>query len=89
MFIIVTNAGSGYTKPPTVTIDPPQQEAFIGFSAKAIAKIENDKISEIKLVDHGSNYVNVPNVSISPPDSPSGTQATAEAELSNMVEMES
>lgn len=89
MFIIVTNAGSGYTKPPTVTIDPPQQEAFIGFSAKAIAKIENDKISEIRLVDHGSNYVNVPNVSISPPDSPSGTQATAEAELSNMVEMES
>ena len=89
MFITVTKAGSGYTKPPTVTIDPPKQEAFIGFTAKAVAKIENNKISEIKLVDHGSNYVDAPNVSISPPDSPNGTQATAKAELSNMVEIKS
>ena len=54
-----------------------------------IIEIENDKISEIKLVDHGSNYINEPNVSISPPDSPNGTQATAEAILSNIVETES
>ena len=89
MFIIVTNSGSGYTKPPTVTIDPPKQVDFIGFTAKAVAKIENNKVSEIKLIDHGSNYTDIPSVLISPPDEPNGTQATAEAELSNMVEMKS
>jgi hypothetical protein len=89
MFITLTNAGSGYTKPPTVIIDPPNQEDFIGFTARAVSKVENDKITEIKLVDHGSNYNFVPNVTISPPDSEGGIQATAVAEISNIVEIKS
>ena len=89
MFITVTNAGSGYTKPPTVTIDPPKQENFIGFTAKAVAKILNNKISEISLIDHGCNYTDTPSILISSPNEPNGTQATAEAELSNMVETKS
>ena len=89
MFIVVTNAGSGYSEPPTVTVDPPKQENFIGFTAKAVAKIENGKVAGIELIDHGSNYTDLPRVLISPPNEPNGTQATAEAELSNMVEMKS
>ena len=89
MFITLTNSGSGYTKPPTVTIDPPKQENFIGFTAKAVPKVENNRISEIELIDHGSNYNFIPNVSISPPDSEGGVQATAVAEISNIVEIKS
>ena len=89
MFITITNSGSGYTKPPTVNIDSPKQENFIGFTARAVSKIENNKISEIKLIDHGSNYNFVPNVSISPPNSADGVQATAVAELANIVEIRS
>ena len=89
MFITVTNSGSGYTKPPTVTIDPPKQENFIGFTARAVSKVENNKISEVKLIDHGSNYTFVPDVSISPPDSEGGVRATAVAEISNIVEIKS
>jgi hypothetical protein len=89
MFITVTNSGSGYTKPPTVTIDPPKQENFIGFTARAVSKVENNKISEVKLIDHGSNYTLAPKVSISPPDSEGGVQATAVAEISNIVEIKS
>jgi len=89
MFITLTNSGSGYTKPPTVTIDPPKQKDFIGFTARAVSNVENNKISEIKLIDHGSNYDFIPNVSISPPDSEGGVQATAVAEISNIVEIKS
>jgi hypothetical protein len=89
MFITVTNSGSGYTKPPTVTIEPPKQENFIGFTARAVSKVENNKISEVKLIDHGSNYTFVPDVSISPPDSEGGVRATAVAEISNIVEIKS
>ena len=89
MFVTLTNSGSGYTKPPTVTIEPPKQEDFIGFTARAVPKVENNKILEIKLIDHGSNYNFIPDVSISPPDSEGGVQATAVAEISNIVEIKS
>ena len=87
MLITLINSGSGYTKPPTVTVEAPKQEDFIGFTARAVSKVENNKISEIKLIDHGSNYNFIPNVSISPPDSEGGVQATAVAEISNIVDI--
>ena len=89
MLVTLTNSGSGYTKPPTVTIESPKQEDFIGFTARAVSKVENNKISEIKLIDHGSNYNFIPNISISPPDSEGGVRATAVAEISNIVETKS
>lgn len=61
--IELLDTGSGYTSPPSVTIDDPKGEVF-GFTAKAVASIENGGIKEIRVIDYGSGYNYAPSVTI-------------------------
>ena len=61
--ITVTNDGSGYTSPPTVTIAAPSQSW--GINATAIATIENGSVSEITIVSEGRGYTSTPSISFS------------------------
>ena len=77
--IDVSNPGSGYDNPPTVTIAPPQKDEVPGFQMKAIAEIEDGKVINIKTVRVGSSYMEAPIVSLSPPEEADGMQARAVA----------
>lgn len=73
--VLIDNPGSGYTKPPTVTIDiPPLPEQA---TAEAVIN-EQGNLTEIKVTNEGANYVIPPVVTIAPPDNGSGAQARAE-----------
>lgn len=72
--IQVTNAGSGYTSAPTVTID--------GSATAYAVRNSSDGISEIVITNQGEGYTNIPTVTIDPPGS-GGTQATAIAVMAN------
>ena len=77
--ISISNGGSGYTTPPIVTIDSPNESW--GIKANAIARISNGSVSEIVIVSSGRGYENAPTVTIDPPISGINT-ATAIATLS-------
>ena len=62
--IVVTNGGSGYTSPPTVTIDPPTGPG-VAVPAQATATIENGAVTVVTVRSAGSQYESVPNVSFS------------------------
>ena len=51
---IITNAGTGYTSAPTVTITPKQ--ADIGSGAEATATVSGGAVTAITLTDAGSGY---------------------------------
>ena len=61
--VTVTNNGSGYTSPPTVTIDAPG--TAWGVRATAVATLLNGKIDEIDIVSTGRGYTSTPTVTIS------------------------
>ena len=61
--VTITNNGSGYTSPPTVTIDAPG--TAWGVRATAVATILNGKIDEIDIVSTGRGYTSTPTVTIS------------------------
>jgi len=75
--ITITNAGSGYTTVPTVTIS-----GGGGSDATAAASISEGAVSAIVVTDGGDDYTSTPTVTVSAPDEP-GTQATATATLSS------
>jgi len=58
----ITGAGSGYTSPPTITIDAPG--TAWGVQATAVASIKNGSIDEITLVSSGRGYTSTPNVTV-------------------------
>lgn len=60
------NAGSGYTSPPLITIDPPQTSW--GIPASAVAEIRNGSIINIELVSSGRGYTTTPRIIISSPN---------------------
>ena len=60
--INVINGGSGYTTPPTVTIDP----GGIA-TATATATISGGSVTAINVTYGGSDYISYPNVTIAPP----------------------
>ena len=60
--IVVNDGGSGYTQPPTVTIDEP---ANIGIRAEALANITDGKVTSVDIIATGSQYLNPPSVSFS------------------------
>ena len=60
--ITVTNKGSGYTSPPTVTIDGPEEDW--GIQATAVATILNGEIDEINLISSGRGYDSTPNITV-------------------------
>ncbi|WP_054773239.1 hypothetical protein [Methylogaea oryzae] len=61
--VIVTNPGSGYTSPPTVTIGPPTS----GMQAQAVATIANGSVTGVTVTSQGSGYDFGPQVTFSPP----------------------
>ena len=60
--ITITNGGSGYTSPPTVTIDAPG--TAWGVQATAVATIVNGTVTEITLVSTGRGYTSTPSITI-------------------------
>lgn len=70
-YAIVTEAGSGYTTVPNVTLSG---------TATAVAILDGDKVSRITITSEGSDYLVAPTVTIDPPTT--GTTATASASLS-------
>tara|TARA_R100001594_G_scaffold9166_1_gene22620 strand:+ start:2655 stop:6470 length:3816 start_codon:yes stop_codon:yes gene_type:complete len=72
----ITNAGSGYTSTPTVTISAPNVTG--GVNAKAVATVSTSgTITGLAITDHGSGYTSTPTITIAAPAS--GTTATATA----------
>ena len=61
--VTITNNGTGYTSPPTVTIDAPG--TAWGVRATAVATLLNGKIDEIDIVSTGRGYTSTPTVTIS------------------------
>jgi len=60
--INVTNGGSGYTSPPTITIAAPG--TAWGIQATAVATIKNGVVDEIELVSSGRGYTSTPSITI-------------------------
>jgi len=60
--IIVTDGGSGYTTPPTVTIDAPTEDW--GIRATAVANITDGSVTSIDMVSNGRGYTSIPSVAI-------------------------
>jgi hypothetical protein len=71
----ITNPGSGYVDPPTVTVSPPDDAN--GVQATILASISNASgtITNITITAGGSGYTTFPSVTISPPSTPYGVQA--------------
>jgi hypothetical protein len=71
----ITNAGSGYTTVPTVTISAPNQTN--GVQATAVASISNASgtIISAQVTNVGSGFTSLPTVTIAPPASQFGVQA--------------
>ena len=77
----ITDGGSGYTQPPTVTISGTLQQG--GVEAKAETTIANGEVVTLSLIVYngflgGKGYTAAPTVTIAAPQG-SGTQATANA----------
>ena len=78
----ITNAGSGYTTVPTVTISAPNQTN--GVQATALASISNaaGTVVSAQITNIGSGYTSVPTVTFSSPASSFGAQAQGTATIS-------
>ena len=59
----LTNGGSGYTSPPTITIAAPG--TAWGVQATAVASIKNGSVDEITLVSSGRGYTTTPTITVS------------------------
>ena len=58
----LTSGGSGYTSPPTVTIQAPGTSW--GIQATAVATINNGSVTEITLISSGRGYTSTPTITI-------------------------
>ena len=74
----VSSAGTGYTKPPTITIGDPSEEW--GIPATAVATLLNGKVDTIDIASAGRGYTTLPTITLSSPDVGINT-ATATIEL--------
>lgn len=61
--IAITTAGSNYTYPPLLLIDPPPAG---GVQATAVCTISAGAINAVTVVNQGAGYVTVPNVTVIP-----------------------
>ncbi len=73
--VTITNGGSGYTSPPTVTIS-----GGGGSGATAVATISGGVVTGITLTNRGSNYTSAPTLTFSAAP-PGGRTATGSAGL--------
>ena len=78
--IKVTNVGSGYNSPPTITISSPAGTPDWGVHATAVATIFQGKVDEVELISNGRGYTSLPSIEFSTPDVGINT-ATATIEL--------
>ena len=78
--IKVTNVGSGYNSPPTITISSPTSTSEWGVHATAVATIFQGRVDEVELISNGRGYTSLPTVTFSAPDVGINT-ATATLEL--------
>jgi phage tail sheath protein FI len=76
----LTDAGSGYSSAPTITLSAPEADG--GVQATATAQIVGGGVTEITLSDAGTGYTSVPSVDIVPAAGDTGTGAAATAVLS-------
>jgi hypothetical protein len=77
--ISITNAGSGYTSAPTVSIGLPNDSG--GTQATATAVLSGGGLTGVTVSAGGSGY-SAATITISAPNVPGGTQATATATIS-------
>ena len=78
--INITNPGSGYNTPPTITIDDPSTVSDWGVGATAVAEMVGGSVANIEMVSNGRGYTSTPTVTFSSPDVGINT-ATGAAEL--------
>ena len=78
----ITNPGSGYLEPPSVTISAPNDTG--GIQATAVSTITTGAggVGSINVTSGGTGYTALPGVTISAPDVQGGTQAQAVATIS-------
>jgi hypothetical protein len=86
--ITVTNGGSGYTSPPTVTFTGGSgtgatAEALLTYFDEDLNQtVTTDSVQSITVINGGEDFTGTPTVTLSDPQTPSGTRATATATLS-------
>ena len=78
--ITLTNPGSGYNSPPTITIGSPTGTPEWGVHATAVATLFNGRVDELELISNGRGYTSLPSIEFSAPDVGINT-ATASIEL--------
>jgi len=78
----ITNPGSGYLEPPSVTLSAPNDTG--GIQATAVSTITTGAggVGSINVTAGGSGYTALPGVTVSAPDVQGGTQAQAVATIS-------
>ena len=76
--ITITNAGSGYNSPPTITIGSPNEPW--GITATAIPTVTNGFVTDVEILSSGRGYTSTPTITFSTPDVGINT-ATATIEL--------
>ena len=76
--ITITNAGSGYNSPPTITIGSPSESW--GITATALPTVTNGFVTDVEILSSGRGYETTPTITFSTPDVGINT-ATATIEL--------
>lgn len=79
----ITNGGSGYTTPPTVSFSNPDGDPINGVNPTATATLTNGVVTAITLNTAGSGYVTAPTITMTPPTT--GTTATATCVMGNIA----
>ena len=73
--VTVTDRGSGYARPPIITVTDPNPLSIDGTGAGMVAVL--GLVTDITVDEAGIGYDTIPTVTLSAPDDPNGMQATA------------
>ena len=77
--LVIDDPGSGYSTPPTITIDNPTGPG-VAIQAQATSTIENGAVDTVTLLAGGSQYTGIPNVTVS------GGSPTTPAQVSARIQ---
>ena len=64
--IFIVDGGSGYSNPPSITIESP--DVSWGIDAQATAEITNGSVTNVNLVSSGRGFATLPTVTVSSPE---------------------
>jgi len=85
--INITNPGSGYTSPPTITISGGGGSGATGQAVMTYIDgtevVTSESLQSIAVLTGGEGYTSAPTITISEPNIPNGVQATATSTLSS------